>query len=64
MLLLENGYCAKKAADKDSKNHPKNSPHDRRDAVRLFFIVAITGVLLGWKKHTGGVIMPKSFAGK
>lgn len=29
----------------------------------FFFIVAITGLLLGWKKHTGGVILPKSYAG-
>lgn len=30
----------------------------------FFFIVAVTGLLLGWKKHTGGVILPKSYAGK
>lgn len=30
----------------------------------FFFIVACTGLLLGWKKHTGGVILPKSYAGK
>lgn len=30
----------------------------------FFFIVACTGLMLGWKKHTGGVILPKSFAGK
>jgi hypothetical protein len=29
----------------------------------FFFIVAITGLLLGWKKHTGGVILPKSYEG-
>jgi len=30
----------------------------------FFFIVAVSGLLLGWKKHTGGVILPKSYAGK
>lgn len=29
----------------------------------FFFVVAATGLLLGWKKHTGGVILPKSYAG-
>jgi uncharacterized iron-regulated membrane protein len=29
----------------------------------FFFFVAITGLLLGWKKHTGGVILPKSYEG-
>lgn len=30
----------------------------------FFFITAVTGLLLGWKKHTGGVILPKSYQGK
>ncbi len=30
----------------------------------FFFITAATGLLLGWKKHTGGVILPKSYQGK
>lgn len=30
----------------------------------FFFITACTGLLLGWKKHTGGYILPKSFEGK
>ncbi len=29
----------------------------------FFFIVASTGLMLGWKKHTGGVILPKSYQG-
>jgi len=29
----------------------------------FFFIVAITGVFLGWKKHSGGIILPKSYQG-
>jgi uncharacterized iron-regulated membrane protein len=29
----------------------------------FFFIVAVTGLLLGWKKHSGGVILPKSYKG-
>ena len=29
----------------------------------FFFIVASTGLLLGWKKHSGGIILPKSFEG-
>jgi len=31
--------------------------------LAFFLIVAITGLLLGWKKHTGGVILPKSYKG-
>lgn len=27
----------------------------------FFFVLACTGLLLGWKKHTGGLILPKSF---
>lgn len=30
----------------------------------LFFVLACTGLLLGWKKHSGGVILPKSYEGK
>lgn len=30
----------------------------------FFFITAVTGLLLGWKKHSGGTILPKSFSGK
>ena len=30
----------------------------------FFFVVACTGLLLGWKKHTGGVILPESYQGK
>ncbi|MCE7935592.1 MAG: PepSY domain-containing protein [Chlorobi bacterium CHB2] len=29
----------------------------------LFFVVSITGLLLGWKKHSGGMILPKSHSG-
>jgi PepSY-associated TM region len=29
----------------------------------FFFIVATTGLLLGWKKHTGGIILPKTAKG-
>jgi hypothetical protein len=30
----------------------------------LFFaVIALTGLLLGWKKHTGGMILPKSHKG-
>ncbi len=29
----------------------------------VFFIVAVTGLLLGWKKHSGGMILPKSCKG-
>lgn len=29
----------------------------------FFFVVAITGLLLGWKKHSGGRILPKSWKG-
>lgn len=30
----------------------------------VFFIVAVTGLLLGWKKHSGGLILPESYKGK
>lgn len=30
----------------------------------FFFIIAATGLLLGWKKHSGGIILPKSYQGK
>lgn len=29
----------------------------------FFFLVAVTGLLLGWKKHSGGLILPKSHKG-
>jgi len=29
----------------------------------LFLLIGSTGLLLGWKKHTGGYILPKSHAG-
>ncbi|UZR98305.1 PepSY domain-containing protein [Chondrinema litorale] len=29
----------------------------------FFFFVSISGLLLGWKKHTGGVILPKTQKG-
>lgn len=29
----------------------------------FFFLLACTGLLLGWKKHSGGVILPKSYEG-
>ncbi len=29
----------------------------------FFFIVSISGLLLGWKKHSGGIISPKSYIG-
>ena len=29
----------------------------------FFFVVATSGLLLGWKKHTGGWILPKSYTG-
>ncbi len=29
----------------------------------FFFFVAVTGLLLGWKKHSGGTILPKSYQG-
>jgi len=30
----------------------------------FFFIVSVTGLLLGWKKHTGGLLLPESYQGK
>lgn len=29
----------------------------------FFFFIAVTGLLLGWKKHSGGIIMSKSYQG-
>lgn len=30
----------------------------------FFFVLAFSGLLLGWKKHSGGMILPKSYKGK
>ncbi|HKZ79325.1 MAG TPA: hypothetical protein VJ124_13680 [Pyrinomonadaceae bacterium] len=30
----------------------------------FFFVVAVTGLLLGWKKHTGGVILANAAVGR
>jgi len=29
----------------------------------FFFLMSVTGLLLGWKKHSGGTIAPKSYQG-
>lgn len=29
----------------------------------FFFVLACTGLLLGWKKHSGGFIMPRTYTG-
>ena len=29
----------------------------------FFFFISVTGLLLGWKKHSGGTILPKSYIG-
>lgn len=29
----------------------------------FFFFISISGLLLGWKKHSGGMILPKSYQG-
>ncbi len=29
----------------------------------FFFLVSVSGLLLGWKKHTGGAILPTSYQG-
>ena len=29
----------------------------------FFFVVSVTGLLLGWKKHSGGIILPQSYEG-
>jgi uncharacterized iron-regulated membrane protein len=29
----------------------------------FFFIIALTGILLGWKKHSGGLILPNTETG-
>jgi uncharacterized iron-regulated membrane protein len=29
----------------------------------FFFFISLTGLLLGWKKHSGGLILPKSYKG-
>jgi uncharacterized iron-regulated membrane protein len=29
----------------------------------FFFFISITGLLLGWKKHSGGYLLPKSYQG-
>ncbi len=39
--------------------------HRRTGALLFvfFFILACTGLLLGWKKHSGGIILSKSYEG-
>ncbi len=32
-------------------------------AMIFFFIIALTGLMLGWKKNTGGVLLPKTQKG-
>lgn len=29
----------------------------------FFFVISVTGLLLGWKKHSNGTILPKSYQG-
>lgn len=29
----------------------------------FFFVISVTGLLLGWKKHSGGLILPKTETG-
>jgi uncharacterized iron-regulated membrane protein len=29
----------------------------------IFFFVSVTGLMLGWKKHSGGLILPESYTG-
>lgn len=29
----------------------------------FFFFISLSGLLLGWKKHSGGIILPKSYQG-
>ncbi len=29
----------------------------------FFFFISVTGILLGWKKHSGGLILSKSYTG-
>ncbi|GAA4457155.1 hypothetical protein GCM10023189_27430 [Nibrella saemangeumensis] len=29
----------------------------------FFFFISVSGLLLGWKKHSGGLILPKSYTG-
>lgn len=55
-----------------------NKRHDQAKLLRLFrkihrttgaflfvffFFVSVTGLLLGWKKNSGGLILPKSYSG-
>jgi uncharacterized iron-regulated membrane protein len=30
----------------------------------FFFVISVTGLMLGWKKHSGGLILPKSHKGQ
>lgn len=29
----------------------------------FFFVISLSGLLLGWKKHSGGLVLPKSYKG-
>jgi len=63
---------------KDSKQTEKTGRQKQAKVLRLFrkihkvtgsltfvifFFVSVTGLLLGWKKHTGGAILPKTHKG-
>lgn len=55
---------------KDTKEIAKSTRSHRKlhrifgsALVAFFFIIAITGLLLGWKKHSGGLILPKTEKG-
>lgn len=35
----------------------------RKNKCMMFFFISISGLLLGWKKHSNGIILPKSYQG-
>ncbi len=55
---------------KDTKEIAKSTRTHRKihrivgsSLLVFFFIVSLTGLLLGWKKHSGGLILPKTEKG-
>jgi uncharacterized iron-regulated membrane protein len=53
----------KKDIAKSTRRYRKLHRYIGSSLVIFFFILAITGLLLGWKKHSGGVILPNTKKG-
>ena len=48
---------------RSTRNHRKLHRIFGSTLVVFFFIIALTGLMLGWKKNSGGLILPKTEKG-